>query len=796
MHEQDIRCNSYFAVRPDCGEADDPPILAPMVKIPPTGPLIAVFPLVLLAMILPAQNPAVPEKPDAPQTDPSLLFDSIDVGKALQPDPNLGMIRLDLAVTDEKGNFVTGLNESDFTLLDNGDPRQIVTFNAIPGAEASEGSQSQIILVIDEIDTPPELLSSVEQAARKFLLQNGGRLPQPMMVYRISSEGLFASFGPSYDGNLLVEQISRRKESRTVWKTHDIASSPWDPYGSPEDSRQIVTLAGNSPASRSASEAQWKALPHALIALGSIAIEGRRSPERKQLFWLGSPWPVARSTWKQLFDTATEMSTRLREARISIWFGDFWRLPDEDAFPYQNFLKGATSDESTSIENVALQVLAVQSGGGELKGEGDAAELISRTAAQASAFYTVTFDPPRTETLDEYHDLKVTTAKHGLTVATRTGYYNEPSYYDQQRNGVERINVAQLRKTMIELQHDSDDAAERRLKQMELTERLSSADLTTWSATLKGREAREALIALADQSAFLFPPVEDTLDQPPPSLHEQHQIIQKTVGYVSRMVPVLPNLITDRTTTLYSEPPRISEQTWKTAVGDQPLDPVSTTKAAVHVSRGKEVVQEASTTLNPRTYRGRKITEKRSLQTEGTFGPILASLLVAVSKPGGRLMWARWEKAEGGSLAVFRYNIPAQRRIYHVEFCCMAIDGLQQNFQTDAATNGEIAVNPATGAIMRVTIRAGLSYRLPLQHSDISVEYGPATLGDMDYICPMRGVEISRHRSVVVLSEFGEKFKVYAPFETILNDVKYDNYHLFQSTSRVLPGFTEIPNAK
>jgi VWFA-related protein len=608
------------------------------------GPYIAVFPLVLLAIILPAQNPAVPEKPDSPQIEPPSLSNSTDIGKALQPDPNLGMMRLDLSVTDEKGNFVTGLNESDFTLLDNGEPRQIVTFNAIQGAASSDGSQSQIILVIDEIDTPPVLLSSIEQAARKFLLQNGGKLSQPAMVYRISSEGLFASFGPSYDGNLLAQQISRRKESRTVWTTHDIASSQWNPYGSTEDSRQIVTLAGSSPASRSSSEAQWKTLPHALIALGSIAIEARRSPERKVLFWIGSPWPVVPSIWKQLFDTATELSTRLREARISIWFGGFPWLPDEDAFAYQNFLKGATSDESTSIENLALQVLAVQSGGGELKGEGDASELISKLAAQASAFYTITFDPPRTETLDEYHELKVTTAKHGLTVKTRTGYYNEPSYYDQPRNAVERISVAQLRNAMSELQRESEDAAERRLKQMELTERLSSADLSAWLPTLKGRNAREALIALADQSAFLSPPDEDTLDQPPPTLHEQHEIIQRTVSYVSRMVPILPNLNTDRTTTLYSEPPRIRDQTWKAFFGTEYVDAISTSKAAVHVSRGKEVVQEASTSLNPRTYNGRKIIEKRSLQTEGTFGPILASLLIAVSKPGSRLMWARWEK--------------------------------------------------------------------------------------------------------------------------------------------------------
>jgi hypothetical protein len=90
-------------------------------------------------------------------------------------------------------------------------------------------------------------------------------------------------------------------------------------------------------------------------------------------------------------------------------------------------------------------------------------------------------------------------------------------------------------------------------------------------------------------------------------------------------------------------------------------------------------------------------------------------------------------------------------------------------------------------------MRAGLSWRLPLQHSDIMIEYGPVILGETSYICPIRSVSISRSRSIVQVSEFGEVFKANAPFETILNDVKYENYHLFRSSSRVLPGFSETP---
>ncbi len=43
------------------------------------------------------------------------------------------------------------------------------------------------------------------------------------------------------------------------------------------------------------------------------------------------------------------------------------------------------------------------------------------------------------------------------------------------------------------------------------------------------------------------------------------------------------------------------------------------------------------------------------------------------------------------------------------------------------------------------------------------------------------------------IHEWGEDFKVYAPFETLLNDMVFGQYHLFRSSARMLPGFTPAP---
>ncbi len=48
----------------------------------------------------------------------------------------------------------------------------------------------------------------------------------------------------------------------------------------------------------------------------------------------------------------------------------------------------------------------------------------------------------------------------------------------------------------------------------------------------------------------------------------------------------------------------------------------------------------------------------------------------------------------------------------------------------------------------------------------------------------------------MVISEWGESFKVYAPFETLHNEQRFEKYHIFGTTSRILPGFVEVPNYK
>jgi hypothetical protein len=126
---------------------------------------------------------------------------------------------------------------------------------------------------------------------------------------------------------------------------------------------------------------------------------------------------------EQLFNSIVELSTSLREANIALYSISMGQA-GSGTFLYEDFLKGVKSAQKASPSNLGLKVLAVQSGGRVLPPSNDLASEIDSCIQDANAFYTISFDPPRADKRNEYHDLKVVVDKPGLKALTNTGYYN------------------------------------------------------------------------------------------------------------------------------------------------------------------------------------------------------------------------------------------------------------------------------------------------------------------------------------------------------------------------------------
>jgi hypothetical protein len=321
---------------------------------------------------------------------------------------------------------------------------------------------------------------------------------------------------------------------------------------------------------------------------------------------------------------------------------------------------------------------------------------------------------------------------------------------------------------------------------MELTERMTSLRLAPWKDRMPGPKSWGALVALADASAFLTPPAAEIPATAPPDLSTQRQIIAQAVHYLSETVPRLPNFFATRTTVSYAEQPQKGEQRGKVATGDRSLHLETVSAGTVLYRNGAEVVDsEAVKGRKPRKGVG-------SLTTRGTFGPILSMVILDGAGVPGAIRWNRWEQGAAGPEAVFRYAIPGDKSHFEVTHCCRA-DGTD-DFHEAAGYHGELAIDPSTGAILRLTLESDLRPDATLSRSATLVEYGSQDIAGKTYICPVRSIAISRGRRMIMMHEWGQEVGVPGSYETVLNDVSFGDYHIFRSDSRILVGEPPPPD--
>jgi hypothetical protein len=350
------------------------------------------------------------------------------------------------------------------------------------------------------------------------------------------------------------------------------------------------------------------------------------------------------------------------------------------------------------------------------------------------------------------------------------------------------VTVDQLEQILSDAHDSPDTQIAAQLSELVLVERLSGARLARCEAGLRGLRSQQALIALADISAFLDPPAAEIPTTARPDAATQRKMIALAVDYVSQTIHQLPNLFATRVTTSFQDNPAFDESKMganRRSVPDvliinKPLHQVGRYSAAVLYRRGKEETHSQSTQSGP-----------QGLTTSGEFGPILTTSLLDAAQ--GNLAWSRWEQGNAGPEAVFRFVVPAEKSHYDVGYCCIIKGhGTRVYFQQRSAYEGEITIDPSNGTILRLSLRASLKKTDPIVKANIVVEYAPVELGGRTYICPVKGIALSLASEVQ--PGFGGTEEDFPPLQTSLNDVAFEQYHLYHATSRILPADGEEPS--
>jgi VWFA-related protein len=344
---------------------------------------------------VPSAQPAAPA-PQAPALNPRPAYTPAGA-------PQEGRIHLDVVVTDKSGKPVSGLELKDFTLKDNTLPAKILSFHANGPDIEKAGHPAELVILLDSVNLGFDTVARMRDQIAIFLRQNGGHLAQPVSIFVFNNEGIKVLLQPSVDGNAMAAQLVQTDLGLRV----------------------IGRSAGaNGAIERFQLSLKW---------LTAIARSQIKRPGRKLLIWAGPGWPLldrpgietSSKGAQQLFEGIVDLSTTLREARTSLYSVNLG-MPGLGTFLYQDFVKGVKTAEKAVPSDLNLKVIATQTGGLVIPPDNDLASQIAKCAQDASAFYTLSFDPPQADKANENHDLKVEIDQPGLTARTSTGYYNQP----------------------------------------------------------------------------------------------------------------------------------------------------------------------------------------------------------------------------------------------------------------------------------------------------------------------------------------------------------------------------------
>ena len=348
----------------------------------------------------------------------------------------------------------------------------------------------------------------------------------------------------------------------------------------------------------------------------------------------------------------------------------------------------------------------------------------------------------------------------------------------------QRITVDALHNMLNDDRKLPDSELALQLSSVKLSQRLSTVLLEQWKADLPGPRSQRALVALADQSAFLAPPPSPLPVAPDPSLADQRRIVTLAANYVAHAIPLLPHFYATRTVTHFEAAPDDSHPS-SPEVGD--IHAFRVTHDFVQYVDGKEVI-ETGTVKSSKTFS----VPDQGLTSWGVFGPILG--IVVLDAAQNKLAWSRWEQDPHGPVAVFRYSVPTPASHYEVRYCCevSAYQIRSEPVKQMSGYHGEISVDPATGTIQRITLQADLGADSPITQADLAVEYAPVVLGGITFHAPSRSVSISHSRSLrTVQSSDGRHWPATGPMQTLLNDCQFGSYHLFHAETHVLTAAEE-----
>jgi VWFA-related protein len=363
------------------------------------------------------------------------------------------LVVVDVVVTGHHQEPVTGLTKSDFTVLEDGEPQQILFFEAHvpPSGQAlaplpphqytnvSTQSPSAVnIVLFDALNTPLE-----DQAyARAQMLRLLKTLPagQTVALFELGAKlRMIAGFTTRSED--LVAAASKIVAHRS--ETLD------SPDEREEDNHQLALMREGSRNQEFFDHLQefmdenWAARDQnraalTLKAFSELAQDVSNFRGRKNVLWLSEEFPVYfgpevnRNDPHPNLQSYTELTRdtegMMSSAQMSIYPIDVRGLVTGGLANASSGSGPPGSGRIVAIESlhIAMDELAKQTGGRAFYNTNDLTRAMERSLENGSHYYTIAYAPRNKNWNSKYRRIKIHLANSGLDAEYRKGYYATP----------------------------------------------------------------------------------------------------------------------------------------------------------------------------------------------------------------------------------------------------------------------------------------------------------------------------------------------------------------------------------
>lgn len=358
----------------------------------------------------------------------------------------------------------------------------------------------------------------------------------------------------------------------------------------------------------------------------------------------------------------------------------------------------------------------------------------------------------------------------------------------------DKVTVAQLQQQLAAAHGKSDKYLEKHIANLQLTERLDRRELLRLSQSLPGKKSQDALLVIADASAFLDPPRSEVIIEGPPPAKTQGEILIRAAKFVAAESKRMPNFLARRTSTRFHDAINFAYSSRINYFTPGNFHFVDRKAVTVRYLGGKEEEMHERGQVKDRPN---IVDAPMGLTTWGAFGPLLVTVTADILQ--SKVGWARWEGSGSDKRAVFRFFVPREKSHYTLEYCCTfehkqgGLSTMELTvFKATPAYHGEITIDSETGHVLRIVLFCDLVPGQVITRAGAELEYGPREIAGQSYFLPMRGVSFSTI-PVTVSQWVGQQDPHPEPDRyalTSINDLQFEDYRVFRTEMRILPAET------